>query len=233
MYRIMIIEDDSFLCDLLKESLEKYDYEVYIPNNFRDIVKEFREVNPDLVLLDINIPYYDGFYICKTIRRESRVPIIFISARNGEMDQIMGMELGADDYIVKPFSLEIVLTKIKSTIRRVYGEYAQETNVKIHSFYIDEKSFKMYYKEQGQELTKTELKLMKKLFDSRDSVVSREDLLEEMWDESFIAGDNALTVNITRLKGKLALIGIHDAIKTKRGAGYYFDTAALTGGKDE
>jgi len=227
----MIIEDDNSLCTLLKESLEKYDYEVYIPQNMKDVIEEFKEVKPELVLLDVNIPYYDGFYICRTLRRESNVPILFISARNGEMDQIMGIEMGADDYIIKPFSLEIVLAKIRSTIRRTYGEYwsGREDKVIINTFYIDENSFKMYYKGQSQELTKTELKLMKKLFDSRDKVVSREDLLEEMWDESFIAGDNALTVNITRVKGKLASFGINDAVKTKRGAGYYFDTMVLIG----
>jgi len=231
----MIIEDDSSLCSLLKESLEKYDYEVYIPKDLRKLEKQFKDINPDLVLLDINLPYYDGFYICKSFRRESSVPIIFISARNGEMDQIMGMEIGADDYIVKPFSLELAMAKIKSTLRRAYGEYSEsgETKTIINSFYIDEKSFKIYYKKQSEELTKTEFKLINKLFHCRDKVVSREELLEEMWDESFIANDNALTVNITRIKNKLSALGINNIIKTKRGAGYYFDTGILKGDCDE
>lgn len=231
MYKIMIIEDDNSLCTIMQEILEKYDYQVYVPKDLRNLEEQFKENNPDLVLLDINLPYYDGFHICRAFRRESRVPIIFISARNGEMDQVMGIEIGADEYITKPFSLEILLSKIKSVLRRVYGEYSKngEARVVVNSFYIDEKNFKMHYKGQAVELTKTEFKLIKKLFGERDSMIIREDLLEEMWDENFIANDNALTVNITRIKGKLLDIGINGVIKTKRGVGYYFDTVVLKG----
>ncbi len=235
MYKIMLIEDDMTLTTLIKETLEKYDYQVCIPKELRNIEEQFKQAKPDLVLLDINLPYYDGFYICRAIRHESSVPIIFISARNGEMDQIMGIEIGADDYIIKPFSIEILMVKVKSVLRRAYGDYvgSGEGKTVINSFYIDEKSFKMHYKTQSVELTKTELKLVKKLFDNRDKVIAREELLEEMWDESFIAGDNALTVNITRIKGKLSSLGIIDIIKTKRGAGYYFDTEVLKGACNE
>lgn len=235
MYKILIIEDDTSLCSILKESLEKYNYEVYIPRSFQTIEEEFKELKPQLVLLDINLPYFDGFYLCRSFRRTSSIPILFISARNGDMDQIMAMEMGADDYIVKPFNLEVALAKIRSTLRRTYGEYScvGDGRVVINSFYIDEKAFKINYKDQSQELTKTEFKLINKLFDKRGEVVSREVLLEEMWDESFIAGDNALTVNITRVKAKLLALGLNDIIKTKRGAGYWLDTAIILGDSDE
>ena len=235
MYKIMVIEDDLSLCALIRESLERYGYKVFIPDSLRDIEGQFKEVEPDLVLLDINLPYYDGFYICRSIRRESRIPVLFISARSGEMDQILGIELGADDYIVKPFSIEILQTKVKSALRRAHGEYSTtgETAAVVKSFAIDERSFKMHYKRKAMELSKTEMKLVKKLFENMDAFVSREELLEEMWDENFIAGDNALTVNVTRIKGKLSSLGIHGAIKTKRGAGYCFDTSVLTGDSNE
>lgn len=229
MHKILLIEDDTVLSNLIKDTLEKYDYQVHVPEQLRHIEEHFKHIKPELVLLDINLPYYDGFYICRAIRRVSSVPIIFISARSGEMDQILGIELGADDYIIKPFSIELLMAKVKSALRRAYGDLAGSSDSKtvIGSFHVDEKSFKLHYKAESVELTKTEFKLIKKLFDDRDKVVSREELLEEMWDESFIAGDNALTVNITRIKGKLSSLGINDAIKTKRGAGYCFDTKAL------
>lgn len=231
MFKIMIIEDDHSLNKLIKESLEKYNYEVCIPKSLRNLEEEFKELKPDLVLLDINLPYYDGFYLCRAFRRESKVPVIFISARSSDMDQIMAMELGGDDYLVKPFSLEILIAKVKAALRRVYGEYSMTNTPKteVKSFYIDEDKFRIYYKGQSQDLTKTEFKLMRTLFYNRDKVLAREELLEEMWDETFIANDNALTVNITRIKSKLSSLGLGNIIITKRGVGYYFDTTALTG----
>lgn len=235
MYKIMIIEDDCSLANLIKESLEKYNYQVCIPKSLRNLEEEFKELKPDLVLLDINLPYYDGFYLCRTFRRESTVPVIFISARSSDMDQVMAMELGGDDYLVKPFSLEILIAKVKAALRRVYGEYstANIAKTEVNSFYIDEEKFMIYYKGQSEELSKTEFKLMRILFYNRDKVVDRVGLLEEMWDENFIASDNALTVNITRIKNKLSSLGVENAIKTKRGVGYYFDSTALTGDCDD
>lgn len=183
MYKIMIIEDDCSLANLIKESLEKYNYQVCIPKSLRNLEEEFKELKPDLVLLDINLPYYDGFYLCRTFRRESTVPVIFISARSSDMDQVMAMELGGDDYLVKPFSLEILIAKVKAALRRVYGEYstANIAKTEVNSFYIDEEKFRIYYKGQSEELSKTEFKLMRILFYNRDKVVDRVELLEEMW----------------------------------------------------
>lgn len=183
MYKIMIIEDDCSLANLIKESLEKYNYQVCIPKSLRNLEEEFKELKPDLVLLDINLPYYDGFYLCRTFRRESTVPVIFISARSSDMDQVMAMELGGDDYLVKPFSLEILIAKVKAALRRVYGEYstANIAKTEVNSFCIDEEKFRIYYKGQSEELSKTEFKLMRILFYNRDKVVDRVELLEEMW----------------------------------------------------
>lgn len=177
MFKIMIIEDDRSLATLIKESLEKYNYEVCIQKSLRNLEEEFKELKPDLVLLDVNLPYYDGFYICRAFRRESKVPVIFISARSSDMDQIMAMEIGGDDYLVKPFNLEILMAKVKAALRRVYGEYSTTTaaRVQVNSFYIDEERFRICYKGQSEELTKTEFKLMLEQIISNAIKYSKED----------------------------------------------------------
>jgi len=229
MYNILIIEDDDKLQSLLKEYLEKYDYKISTINDFKDIEKQFDQINPDLVLLDINLPYFDGFYVCRVLRRKSSIPIIIISARTGEMEQIMGMELGADDYIVKPLNTEILLSKIKAALRRSYGEYSKKeiSCLKINNFSLDENSFKILFNNNAVELSKNEFKLVKKLMESKDKIVTREELLEELWDDSTFVDDNTLTVNVTRIKSKFIELGLKEIIKTKRGAGYIFDSAIL------
>ena len=229
MYKIMIIEDDNKLRSLTKDYLEKYDYKVIEILDFKNIEDQFIEIQPDLVLLDINLPYYDGFYLCRVFRRKSKIPIIIISARSSEMEQVMGIELGADDYVTKPFSSEVLLVKVKSALRRTYGEYSKnETgSLKVKSLSLNENSFKIFYKADSIELSKNEFKLIKKLIENKDKIVKREDLLEELWDDSSFVDDNTLTVNVTRIKSKFNELGINDIIKTKRGAGYYFDSSAL------
>ena len=232
MYKLMIIEDDMKLSSIVKEYFEKYDYRVYELKEFKDIEKQFEEVNPDLILLDINLPYYDGFYLCRVIRKKSNVPIIIVSARNGDMEQVMGIELGADDYITKPFKLEILLSKVKAALRRSYGEYSAKgsNELGINKFNLDESSFKMSYKESSVELSKNEYKLVKKLIENKDKIVTREELLEVLWDDSSFVDDNSLTVNITRIKNKFLELGIEDVVKTKRGVGYFLNSASIEEG---
>lgn len=224
MYKIFIVEDDEKLKNHIKEYLEKYDFEVYCVNNFKEIDNEFIEINPDLVLLDINLPYYDGFYFCRTFRKNSNVPIIITSARNTDTEQIMGIELGADDYIVKPFNLQILLVKIKACLRRTYGEYIDKKciSINVNGLTLDENKFIMFLDDKEIELSKNEFKLIKKLLENKNKVVKREELLEVLWDDSSFVDDNTLTVNVTRVKNKLKEIGIIDAVKTKRGVGYVF-----------
>ncbi|WP_234123733.1 response regulator transcription factor [Clostridium hydrogenum] len=223
MYKILVVEDDKKLYEFTKEYLERYNYEVFGIENFKKIEEEFEEVKPDIVLLDINLPYYDGFNLCRIFRRKSKAPIIFMSARSSEVEQIRGLEIGADDYITKPFSLELLLAKVQASIRRVYGEYSEE-NLEIFSvngITIDKNTFKMTYGNKVVELTKNEFKLISKLLKNTEKVVTREELLEELWDESSFVDDNTLTVNVTRVKNKLSEIGIENAVKNKRGVGYY------------
>lgn len=222
MYRIMLIEDDPQLSELVKENLERYGYSVTVPKQFSNIEEEFIDACPDLVLLDIHLPYYDGYYLCRSFRKESNVPIVMISARSHEMDQIMAIELGADDYITKPFTFDMLLSKVKATIRRVYGEYAvkEEKDTRVGQLVLDDKTLTLEYKGTKVELSKNEFKLMKKLMENHDSFVSREELIEEVWDSVTFVDDNTLTVNITRIKQTLSGLGLKDLIKSKRGVGY-------------
>lgn len=222
MYKILLIEDDVQLSNLIQDHLERYGYLVYQPVNFTNIVEEFTRLQPDLVLLDINLPYYDGYYLCRSIRSQSTVPILIISARSQELDQIMAIELGADDYITKPFTFEMLQSKVKAAVRRVYGEYAAKdaNNTCVGALCLDANTLTLTYLEKKVELSKNEYKLMKKLIDHHDAFVSREELIEEVWDAVTFVDDNTLTVNITRMKSKLAELGIKDAIKSRRGAGY-------------
>jgi DNA-binding response OmpR family regulator len=222
MYKILLIEDDQQLCELIKENLERYGYEVLIPNQFSEIVQEFSQIQPDLVLLDINLPYYDGYYLCRSFRKQSNVPILMMSARSQEMDQIMAIELGADDYITKPFTFDMLQSKVKATIRRVYGEYAvKETNTTcVGSLCLDASTLSLTFDEKKVELSKNEYKLIKKLMDDHGAFVSREELIEEVWDSVSFVDDNTLTVNITRIRNLLSQLGLDDVIKSKRGVGY-------------
>jgi len=230
LYKIYLVENDMSLRDHIKEYLEKFDYQVYIVKDYKRIDEEFDVINPDLVLLDIHLPYYDGFYYCRAIRRKSKVPIMFVSATTEDIQQIMAIELGGDDYITKPFSLQLLLSKINAFLRRVYGEYGdggQSDEVTVKGLTLDERSFKMVYGGQVFELSKNEFKLLKMLMEHVDQVVSREDLLTILWDEDAFVDDNTLTVNVTRVKNRLKEAGLLKVIKNKRGVGYVFESSAL------
>jgi len=235
MYKILIIEDDEKLRNLTRENLERYDYQVSIIEDFRKVEQQLAELKPDLVILDINLPYYDGFYLCRLIRKKSKVPIIIISARSGDLEQVMGIELGADDYVTKPFSSELLLAKVKSALRRAYGEYTinKDQQLSVKGLVLNPDSFKMSYKGLELELSKNEFKLLKKLLENGGKIVSRENLLVELWDDSSFVDDNTLTVNVTRVKQKCEELGIRSAIKTKRGVGYSFNPEALKGVDNE
>ncbi|WP_167958221.1 response regulator transcription factor [Anaerosporobacter faecicola] len=230
MYRIMIVEDDVPLREQLSQILQGYGYSVCVIQDFHKVEEQFEKESPHLVVLDINLPYYDGNYYCKIFRRSSKVPIIITSARNSEMNQILSIELGADDYLVKPFAVELFIAKVNAWIRRTYGDYAAETKGKeednqlaVGDLTLDEKGFKLIGKSKTMELSKNEFKLMKVFFQRKREVLTREELLEALWDQSDFVDDNTLTVNITRLRGKLADLGYEGIIKTKRGVGYVFD----------
>jgi len=162
VYKIFLVEDDEKLNEHIKEYLEMYSYEVYTVKDFKNTEKEFESINPDLVLLDINLPYADGFYLCRVFRKKSNVPIIITSARIEEVEQIMGIELGADDYITKPFSLKMLLTKISAALRRINEFSNDKRNLNINGLELNESNFKISYKNREIELSKNEFALLKK-----------------------------------------------------------------------
>jgi two-component system, OmpR family, response regulator len=223
-YRIMIAEDDDKIAQILGNYLEKYGYRTLRAGHFDDIKHEFLELKPDLVLLDVNLPRYDGFYWCRQIRTVSNIPILFISARTGEMDQVMAIENGGDDYITKPFHLEVVLAKIKSSLRRVYGEYAVPTEqrdvLSTEGLLLDRTKNLLEWNGKNIELTRNECLLYHALAAKAGRIVGREKLLETLWDDAQFVDDNTLTVNVTRLRKKLEQIGIEGALETVRGQGY-------------
>ncbi|UOE95762.1 response regulator transcription factor [Alkalihalobacillus sp. LMS39] len=231
MYKLMVIEDDEELRSLTKESLERYGFDVYVQTDFKTILEDFQSLQPDLVLLDINLPYYDGYFLCRSIRAKSTVPIIMISARSADMDQIMAIELGADDYITKPFTLDILVSKVKATIRRVYGEYAKdETTILRHGdFYVDSAKLVMGYRERLIEVSKNECRLIVTFMKHQNQFVAREALIEEVWDDVTFVDDNTLTVNMSRIKQKLAELGLPNLIKSKRGVGYMMQDVESVG----
>ncbi|MDP4092003.1 MAG: response regulator transcription factor [Bacillota bacterium] len=235
MYKILVIEDDEALRKLVCQYLDKYGYITVKATDFHNIDSYIEKTEADLVLLDINLPYFDGYFLCRLIRKKSKVPIIILSARNGEMDQVLALELGADDYLVKPFNFEIMHAKIKAALRRAHGEYSikDDSSLSNNGLEINEQTFKISFGSKSADLSKNEFKLLKVLIQSKDKIVSRESILEALWDDSSFVDDNTLTVNVTRIKGKLQELGITNAIKTKRGAGYLFNSDFSEGEKND
>ncbi len=221
--KIYLIEDDKKIADLLKDYLEKYEYDIELVQEFDHILEEFSSFDPHLVLLDINLPSYDGFYWCRKIRSISNCPIIFISARDSGMDQVMAIENGGDDYITKPFNFDVVQAKIKGIMRRIYGEYATSTpadSIEIHGLFLHLTAMEVSLNETRALLTKNEFILLKAFMEHLNQVLSRTYLLEMLWDDEHFVDDNTLSVNITRVRKKLEDIGVSQSIQTVRGAGY-------------
>lgn len=223
MKKIYLIEDDPKIAGLLQDYLKKYEYDVIRAQSFDQIIEEFKLTDPHLVLMDINLPRYDGFYWCRKIRSISNCPIIFISARDSGMDQVMAIENGGDDYITKPFDFDVVQAKIKGIIRRIYGEYAvnrQSESIEIDGLQLHLTAMEATFQAKTAFLTKNEFILLKSFADQLNNVLSRTYLLENLWDDEHFVDDNTLSVNITRLRKKLDGIGIYNSIQTVRGAGY-------------
>src|SRR5699024_2529773 len=223
MNKIMIIEDDPKIATYLASYISKYNYQVVVIEQFEHIFDEFRTQQPDLVLLDINLPYFDGFYWCRQIRTISICPVIFISARMGEMDQVLAIENGGDDYITKPFSPDIVMAKIRSQLRRAYGAYAgnqQERVLEVAGLKLFPERHELRFSDSAIDLTKNENNILELLIERYPRVAGREDLLEKLWDDQTFVDENTLNVNMTRVRKKLENLGLYDAVETVRGSGY-------------
>lgn len=223
MQKIMIIEDDPKIAEHLHSYIIKYGYQVIKVTDFEHVMDAFIEHRPDLVLLDINLPSYDGYYWCRQIRKESICPVIFISARIGEMDQVMALENGGDDFITKPFHTEIVMAKIRSQLRRAYGEYAlqaEERMLERADLKLFPERMELSFRGKTTSLSKKEADIIESLMERYPRVAGREDLLEKLWDDQAYVDENTLNVNMTRVRKKFLELGIEDAVETVRGAGY-------------
>ncbi|MFB5268718.1 response regulator transcription factor [Paenibacillus enshidis] len=223
MQQIMIVEDDPKLAELLESYIVKYGYDVHRVCDFSQVMEEFQQHKPDLVLLDINLPSYDGYYWCRQIRLTSTCPVLFISARAGEMDQIMALENGGDDYITKPFNYGVVMAKIRSQLRRAYGEYAsghQERVLQVEGLMLLPERLELKLGTAQVTLTRKEADIMESLMERYPRVSSRDALLEKLWDDQSYVDENTLNVNITRVRKKLQELGVEDAVETVRGTGY-------------
>ncbi|MCM3770373.1 MULTISPECIES: response regulator transcription factor [Priestia] len=221
MFKLLLIEDDVTLFNELKERLEQWSYEVYGICDFSNVMQEFSEAKPDLVIMDIQLPKYDGFHWCRMIRSHSKIPIIFLSSRDHPSDMVMSMQFGADDFVQKPFHFDVLVAKIQALLRRVYNYSVEQVSLlSWQGATIDYEKNKVSNKSATIDLTKNEIFILKCLIHKKNTIVSRDELINSLWEDKRFISDNTLTVNVNRLRKKLDEIGLGTFIETKVGQGY-------------
>ncbi len=220
MYKILIVEDDRVIAENLKKHLEKWDYEAHVVVDFRNVLSEFLLNSPQLILMDITLPFMNGYHWCGEIRKQSSVPIIFISSANDNMNIVMAMNMGGDDFIAKPFDLSVLTAKISALLRRTYAFSPDLSLMMHHDMILNTGDLTFHYQNQKIELSKNESKILQILFENPGRVVSRDKMMLKLWDNDSFIDDNTLTVNVTRLRKRLEEIGVLNLIKTKKGLGY-------------
>lgn len=220
MYRILIVEDDLIIAKSLKNALNQWSYEVEFVTEFKDVTAKFIEYNPQLVLLDISLPFFNGYHWCSEIRKISKVPIMFISSMSDNMNIVMAMNMGGDDFIPKPFDLNVIVAKIQALLRRTYSFVGEMNIIEHNGVVLNINDTTIEYKGNKIELTKNEFKIIQILLENIGKAISREDIMVKLWESDSFIDDNTLTVNVTRLRKSLSDIGITNFIKTKKGIGY-------------
>ncbi len=221
MTKIIIIEDTETIRQELTTFLTRYGYEVIAPTDFENIISIINREEPNLILLDINLPVFDGFYICREVRKTSQVPIIIVTSRDSDMDELMSMNLGADDFVTKPYNTQILLARINSVLKRVsQGNEGNQEILIYNNIKLNLSNGTISYGDNALEITKNELRVLYYLIKNQGNIVSREDLMDYLWKSNLFVDDNTLSVNVTRLRKKLEEIGVEDAIETRRGLGY-------------
>lgn len=219
MYKIMIVEDNPTIRTELCSFLNHNGYETCTPDDFEQVVEYVKHCAPHLILLDLNLPIVDGHVICREIRKTSEIPIIIVTSRDSDMDELISLNLGADDFITKPYNLQVLLAHMSRVLMRVY-ESGNNTTLHIGECVLDISKSTISWKNQTVDLTKNELSIMHCLFQNKNKIVSRNELMQHMWDCDLFVDDNTLTVNINRLRKKLEYLQLNDFIVTKRGLGY-------------
>ncbi|HEM4764343.1 TPA: response regulator transcription factor [Streptococcus suis] len=220
MQKILLIEDDKTISQLVAKNLINWGYQVQEVQDFQTVLDQISDFQPHLILLDIGLPFFNGYYWCQEIRKTSRVPIMFLSSHDQPMDIVMAINMGADDYVTKPFEMTVLLAKIQGLLRRTYDFVGEQSVLWFEEISLDLKTMQVSYGQVVEELTRNEFQILRVLFEHGKEVVSREELMRELWNSDIFVDDNTLSVNIARLRKKLAELGLPDVIATKKGVGY-------------
>ncbi|MBC8609706.1 Glycopeptide resistance-associated protein R [uncultured Ruminococcus sp.] len=220
MYRILIVEDDLGIAMAIKKQIESWDLEARRVEDFRNVLAEFSEYAPHLILMDISLPFFNGYHWCSEIRKVSKVPVIFISSASDNMNIIMAVNMGGDDFLAKPFDQSVLMAKIQAVLRRTYDYGGQVTVLEHRGAMLNTSDASLTYQGERVELTKNEYRILQALMEQKGKVVSREKLMEKLWEDDSFVDENTLSVNVNRLRKKLAAAGLCDFIATKVGMGY-------------
>lgn len=220
MYKILLVEDDEAISNSIKNHLENWGFEITAVRDFRNIINEFNKVNPHIVLLDIILPFYDGYYWCKEVRKISNVPIVFLSSASDNMNIVMAVNMGGDDFIAKPFDFSVFLAKVQAVLRRTYDMSGGIAVIEHKGITLNLNDLTLSYQDKILELTKNEFRILETLLANKGKIVSRDTLMTKLWQDDNYVEENTLTVNVMRLRKKLEDIGATDFIKTKVGCGY-------------
>lgn len=217
--KIVIVEDDQRVREELQQFLQNYGYEVAVIEQFQDVVGQLTQLAPQLILLDVNLPTHDGYTICREWRKQSEVPIIIVTSRSSDVDELMSMHLGADDFITKPFNTQILMARIEAILKRTYQQGNSQV-LTYHDLQLDVAKGVLSYQNEHVTLTKNELIIFQYLIQNQGTIVARESLMEYLWSTSAFIDDNTLSVNVTRLRKKIEGLGVTNPIETRRGLGY-------------
>lgn len=223
MYRIMIVEDDFTMAKVMKQQIESWGHNSHVVENFQDVMGEFVRFNPHMVLLDITLPFFNGYHWCSEIRKSSNIPIVFLSSTADNMNIVMAMNMGGDDFIAKPVDLQVMMAKIQAMLRRTYDMGTAPNLLEHKGIVLNLSDASATYKGERAELTKNEFRILQTLMESRGKVVSRDTLMTKLWQMDCYVEDNTLTVNVNRLRKKLEQMGLFEFIKTKVGLGYIIE----------
>ena len=220
MHKILLVEDDEVIRQQVKKMLEQWGYEVVLVEDFMEVLSIFVKEEPQLVLMDIGLPLFNGYHWCQEIRKVSKVPIMFLSSRDQAMDIVMAINMGGDDFVTKPFDQNVLLAKIQGLLRRSYEFGKDQSLLEYMGVILNLKAMDLVYQGEVVSLTKNEFQILQVLFERSGNIVSREDLMKELWNSDFFIDDNTLSVNVARLRKKLEAVGLKDFIETKKGVGY-------------
>ncbi len=220
MYKIFIVEDDELIAAGLKRHLESWDYAVVLAQDLANVMAEFVHAAPQLVLMDIKLPFYNGYHWCSEIRKVSKVPVIFLSSAADNMNIVMAVNMGGDDFIAKPFDLDVLTVKIQAMLRRTYDFVSQSVVLEHRGAMLNLTEATLVYGSEKLELTKNELRILQVLMENKEKVVARDTLMTKLWESDSYVDENTLSVNVNRLRRKLEGVGLSDFIQTKKGIGY-------------